>query len=184
MWRVYIRPQSLPASPRSPWDILTYIYIYVYQYIHIYNKIQREREKLNIFWSRWLLRQVSHETCQLTALNLQIWRYRNLNVWNPKTSQKQKFSEWKSVLPQMLARSGLVGKKSSWPYLGPSQAIFSMDQKIKKNAKMLPFFFYPVKTNIEITIPVSAPKTPSSRHRIVLEWTLGQHFRNCLWSFI
>ena len=31
----------------------------------------------------------------------------------------------------MLARSGLVGKKSSWPHLGPSQAIFSMDQKIK-----------------------------------------------------
>ena len=29
-------------------------------------------------------------------------------------------------------------KKSSRPYLGPSQAIFSMDRKNQKNTKMLP----------------------------------------------
>ena len=44
----------------------------------------------------------------------------------------------------MSARSGLVGKKSSWPYnwpyLGSSEAIFSMDRKNPKNAKMLPIF--------------------------------------------
>ena len=40
----------------------------------------------------------------------------------------------------MLARSGLVGKKSSWPYLGPSEAIFSIGRKNPKNAKILPIF--------------------------------------------
>ena len=40
----------------------------------------------------------------------------------------------------MLARSGLVGKKSSRPYLGPSDAIFSIDQKIQKNVEFLPIF--------------------------------------------
>ena len=38
----------------------------------------------------------------------------------------------------MSARSGLVGKKSSRPYLGPSEAIFSMDRKNAKNATSLP----------------------------------------------
>ena len=40
----------------------------------------------------------------------------------------------------MSARSGLVGKKSSWPYLGPSEAIFSMDRKNPKISKILPIF--------------------------------------------
>ena len=40
----------------------------------------------------------------------------------------------------MLARSGLVGKKSSRPYLGPSEAIFSIGRKNPKNAKILPIF--------------------------------------------
>ena len=40
----------------------------------------------------------------------------------------------------MLARSGLVGKKSSWPYLGPSEAICSIDRKNAKNAEILPIF--------------------------------------------
>ena len=39
----------------------------------------------------------------------------------------------------MLPRSGLIGKKSSWPHLGPSQAIFSMD---RKNPKKCPKFAY------------------------------------------
>ena len=36
---------------------------------------------------------------------------------------------------KMSARSGLVGEKSSWFHLGPSEAIFSMDRKNKKNVK-------------------------------------------------
>ena len=40
----------------------------------------------------------------------------------------------------MSARSGLVGKKSSRPYLGPSEAIFSIDRKNPKNVKILPIF--------------------------------------------
>ena len=59
----------------------------------------------------------------------------NPEVWSPKNKKNQKFSKFKSVLPKMLARSGLVGKKSSRPHLGPSEAIFSMDRKNPKNAK-------------------------------------------------
>ena len=67
-----------------------------------------------------------------------------------KQKKKQKFgvqkmgkktiSNSKSVLPKMSARSGLVGKKSSRPRLGPSEAIFSMDRKNAKNVKILPIF--------------------------------------------
>ena len=54
--------------------------------------------------------------------------------------KKIKFSKFKSVLPKMLARSGLVGKKSSRPYLGPSEAIFFIDRKNARNAKILHIF--------------------------------------------
>ena len=40
----------------------------------------------------------------------------------------------------MLARIGLVGKKSSRPYLGPSEAIFSIGLKNPKKHKILPIF--------------------------------------------
>ena len=40
----------------------------------------------------------------------------------------------------MSARSGLVGKTSSWPYLGPSEAIFSIGWKNPKSVKILPIF--------------------------------------------
>ena len=40
----------------------------------------------------------------------------------------------------MSARSGLVGKNASRPYLGPSEAIFSIGRKNPKNAKILPIF--------------------------------------------
>ena len=53
--------------------------------------------------------------------------YAASSVWG-----KIKFSKLKSVLPKMSARSGLVRKKSSWPYLGPSEAIFPWTEKIKR----------------------------------------------------
>ena len=40
----------------------------------------------------------------------------------------------------MSARSRLVGKKSSRPSLGPSEAIFSMDRKNVKNSKKMHIF--------------------------------------------
>ena len=40
----------------------------------------------------------------------------------------------------MSARSGLEGNKSSRPYLGPSEAIFSTGRKNSKIAKILPIF--------------------------------------------
>ena len=40
----------------------------------------------------------------------------------------------------MLARSGLVGKNSSRPHLGPSLAIFCVGRKNRKNHECLPIF--------------------------------------------
>ena len=87
--------------------------------------------------------------------NLKIWDFGNLEIWGPGHpeilrfedleiqkfwDQKKKNSKFKSVLPKMLARSGLVGKKSSRPYLGPSWAIFSMDRTNPKNANKMCIF--------------------------------------------
>ena len=92
--------------------------------------------------------------------NLEIWDLGNLEIWGPgnpeilrfgdleiqnlgsNKSKKYKISKFKSALPKMSARSGLVGKKSSRPYLGPSEAILSMDRKNPKNCKILPIFVY------------------------------------------
>ena len=57
----------------------------------------------------------------------------------PQKIQK-KISKSKSVLPKMSARSGLVGKKSSWPHLGPSGPIFCVGRKSPKNAKENAYF--------------------------------------------
>ena len=40
----------------------------------------------------------------------------------------------------MLARSGLVGKNSSRPHLGPFEAIFSMGRTNAKNIRFSPIF--------------------------------------------
>ena len=89
--------------------------------------------------------------------NLEIWDFGNLEIWGPGNPEilrfgdleiqnfgiqeiKKTISKFKSVLPKMSARSGLVGNKSSRPYLGPSEAIFSMDRKNPKNARILPIF--------------------------------------------
>jgi len=40
----------------------------------------------------------------------------------------------------MSARFGLVGKKSSWPHLGPFQAMLSMGRKNAKIEYVLPIF--------------------------------------------
>ena len=83
----------------------------------------------------------------LEAGKSRFWKSENPDFWDLEIHKfgvqkikKIKFPNFKSVLPKMLARSGLVGKKSSRPYLGPSEAIFSMDQKNPKIAKILPIF--------------------------------------------
>ena len=73
----------------------------------------------------------------MTALNLGIWKSRNLGS---KKSKKSKFSKSKSVSPKMSTRSGLVGKNSSRPYFMQFQAIFCMGRKNRKNAEILPIF--------------------------------------------
>ena len=89
--------------------------------------------------------------------NLEIWDFGNLEMWGPGNPEflrfgdleiqnlgiqhiKKNISKIKSVLPKMSARSGLVGKKTSRPYLGPSEAIFSMDRKNPKNIQNFAYF--------------------------------------------
>ena len=79
--------------------------------------------------------------------DLKIQKFWDLGTWKFKILGSQKSKKWKvskikSVLPKMSARSGLVGKKSSRPYLGPSEAIFSMDRKNPKNYKKMFIFAY------------------------------------------
>ena len=59
---------------------------------------------------------------------------------SPLVQKMETIKILKSVLPKMLARSVLVGKKSSWPYLGPSEAIFSMDRKNPKKCQKFVYF--------------------------------------------
>ena len=81
--------------------------------------------------------------------NLGTWKSRNLEIWGPGhpeiwglKNQKKKFKiQIRSA--QHVGRSGLVGKKSSWPYLGPSEAIFSIGRK-KKGQFLLIFLGWPV----------------------------------------
>ena len=69
--------------------------------------------------------------------NLGTWKSRNLES---NKSQKLKFSKSKSMSPKMSARSGLAGKRPSRPHLGPSQAIFCVGRKNRKNAEFLTIF--------------------------------------------
>merc|ERR1711924_35842 len=77
-------------------------------------------------------------------------------IWDPKKYKKEQFSKSKSVLPKMSARSGLAGKRSSRPHLGPSGPIFCVGRKNQKNAKILPIF-------------LGGPMGPIHQ---ALEWTL------------
>ena len=57
---------------------------------------------------------------------LEVWEARNPEIWNPKRYQKWKFSKSKSMSPNMLARSGLPGKKKTFqPHMGPFQTVFA-----------------------------------------------------------
>ncbi|MEC8278864.1 MAG: hypothetical protein VX026_14185 [Myxococcota bacterium] len=52
----------------------------------------------------------------------------NLGIWEPTKNKKCKFSKSESVLPKMLARSGLVEQKILVPF-GAISNIFSMGMK-------------------------------------------------------
>ena len=83
--------------------------------------------------------------------NLEIWE-----IWDRKKIPKIKIIKIKikSVSPKMLARSGLVGKNSPRPHVGPSLAIFCVGRKNRKNTKILSIFLggpmgpiHPVRAN-------------------------------------
>ena len=74
--------------------------------------------------------------------NLEIWGPGNLGIWKSGDLEVQKCGVQKSkkiVLKVQICSAQNVGKvwisrkKSSWPHLGPSEAIFSMDRKKSKN---------------------------------------------------
>ena len=73
--------------------------------------------------------------------DLGTWKSRNLEIWGPGSPEIwcQKIKKLKILKIQIrsaqhVGKVWISRKKSSWPYLGPSQAIFSMDQKNPKNA--------------------------------------------------
>ena len=113
------------VAARAPCDVFDHWVRWERGQVGICELVQR--------WRRWCLE----------IWNLKIWEYGELGTWKSRklgsNKRKRKFSKFKSILHEMSVRSGLVGNKSSWPYLGPSQAISSMDRKNPKNAKTLPF---------------------------------------------
>ena len=52
--------------------------------------------------------------------------------------KKTKFLKIQIRSAQNVGKVWISRKKSSWPYFGPSEAIFSIGQKNRKNAKILP----------------------------------------------
>ena len=82
--------------------------------------------------------------------NLEIWGPGNLGIWRSGDLEIQKCGVQKikeiKILKIQIRSAQNVGKvwisrkKSSWPCLGPSEAIFSMDRKNAKNCKGLPIF--------------------------------------------
>ena len=57
------------------------------------------------------------------------------NLGSKKAKKKYKFSKFKSVLPKMLARSGLVGKNPPGPIWGHLRPFFPWTGKIKNMSK-------------------------------------------------
>ena len=93
------------------------------------------------------------------ADNLEIWEFGNLEIWEPGNLGIFGFGHlgtWKSrnlvsqkipnvkILKIQIRSAQHVGKvwisrkKSYWPYLGPTQTIFSMDRKTQKISPIFP----------------------------------------------
>ena len=96
----------------------------------------------HVLVSFWFDREV--ESPHAFIMKLKFWGRCPGSLWGfcqgHNKWKKCNFSKSKSVLPKMLARSGLVGKTSSWPYLEPSEAIFSMDRKSLKQCWNFAYF--------------------------------------------
>ena len=87
--------------------------------------------------------------------NLEIWEFENLEIWGPgnpgirrsgdleiqkfgvQQIPKHRFFKIQIRSAENVGKVWISRKKSSWPYLGPSEAIFSME---RNNAKKLPIF--------------------------------------------
>ena len=63
--------------------------------------------------------------------NPEIWRSGDLEIQNVGVSKIKKIKNLKIQIrsAQNVGKVWISGKKSSWPHLGPSEAIFSIDRK-------------------------------------------------------
>ena len=107
----------------------------------------------NRFWKKYyrLVGLQAHPPWEIWEPgNLEIWGPENPEIWRSGDLEIQKFGVQKiekiKILKIQIRSAQNVGKvwisrkKSSRPHLGPSHAIFSMDRKNQKNAKILPIF--------------------------------------------
>ena len=70
--------------------------------------------------------------------NLETWGPGNPEIWGPQNQKKNFKIQIRSA--QNVGKVWISRKKSSRPYFGPSEAIFSMDRKNQKHAKKMPIF--------------------------------------------
>ena len=71
--------------------------------------------------------------------NLEIWGPGNPEMWGPK-NQKNKILKIQIRSAQNVGKVWISRKKSSWPYLGPSEAIFSIGRKNQKKIQNFAYF--------------------------------------------
>ena len=71
--------------------------------------------------------------------NLGIWRSGDLEIQKIGVQQKKTILKIRIRYAQNVGKVWISRKKSSWPHLGPSRAIFSMD---RKNLKKLQHYVY------------------------------------------
>ena len=70
--------------------------------------------------------------------NFEIWGPGNSKLWDPKNGGKNIKNQIRSA--QNVGKVWISRKKSSWPYLGPSEAIFPWTEKIMNMLKVCIFF--------------------------------------------
>ena len=72
--------------------------------------------------------------------NLEIWGPGNPEIGDPKNKNKKKYLKIQIRSAQNVGKVWISRKKSSWPHLGPSHAIFSMDRKKKSTIAYFPWW--------------------------------------------
>ena len=96
----------------------------------------------------WQVGERAHMNRKGQGANLEIqkiWEFWELRTWKSrnlasKQSKNSKFSKSNSILPQILARSGLEVNKNSLSNFVPFQRIFTLAENMQNKYHMLPNF--------------------------------------------